>query len=108
MYAFLRQLVFCLFWLWLPVSQAADSGWLRAADNDHASVRVRADARQGHDTRLLLDVRLEKGWKTYWRSPGEGGIAPAISWNTPLEMDWRWPVPQRFEVAGITLSLIHI
>lgn len=102
MYAFLRQLVLCLFWLWLPVSQAADSGWLRAADNDHASVRVRADARQGHDTRMLLDVRLEKGWKTYWRSPGEGGIAPAISWNTSLEMDWRWPVPQRFEVAGIT------
>jgi suppressor for copper-sensitivity B len=102
MYALLRQLLLCLFWLWLPVSQAADSGWLRAADNDHASVRLRADAQQGRDTRLLLDVTLEKGWKTYWRSPGEGGIAPAINWKTPLEMNWRWPVPQRFEVAGIT------
>lgn len=102
MHAFLRQLVLCLFWLWLPVSQAADSGWLRAADNDHASVRLRTDAQQQGDTRLLLDVTLEKGWKTYWRSPGEGGIAPAIKWQTPQEMDWRWPVPQRFEVAGIT------
>ncbi|ASV53806.1 protein-disulfide reductase [Lelliottia jeotgali] len=102
MHAFLRQLVLCLFWLWLPVSQAADSGWLRAADNNHASVRLRADAQEKGDTRLLLDVTLEKGWKTYWRSPGEGGIAPAIKWQTPLEMDWRWPVPQRFEVAGIT------
>ena len=102
MHAFLRQLVLCLFWLWLPVSQAADSGWLRAADNSHASVRLRADAQQGGETHLLLDVTLEKGWKTYWRSPGEGGIAPAIKWQTPLEMDWRWPVPQRFEVAGIT------
>ncbi|MDK9359243.1 protein-disulfide reductase DsbD family protein [Lelliottia sp. V106_10] len=102
MHAFLRQLLICLLWLWLPVSQAADSGWLRAADNDHASVRLRADAQQKGDTRLLLDVSLEKGWKTYWRSPGEGGIAPAIKWQTPLEMDWRWPVPQRFEVAGIS------
>ncbi|MDI3360722.1 protein-disulfide reductase DsbD family protein [Lelliottia sp. V89_10] len=102
MHAFLRQLLICLLWLWLPVSQAADSGWLRAADNDHASVRLRADAQQKGDTRLLLDVSLEKGWKTYWRSPGEGGIAPAIKWQAPLEMDWRWPVPQRFEVAGIS------
>lgn len=97
-----RQLVLCLLWLWLPVSHAADSGWLRAADNDHASVRLRAQAQPGGDVQMLLDVTLEKGWKTYWRSPGEGGIAPAITWQTPLEMDWRWPVPQRFEVAGIS------
>ncbi|MCS2166118.1 protein-disulfide reductase DsbD family protein [Scandinavium manionii] len=102
-----RQLMLCLFWLWLPVSHAADTGWLRAADNDHASVRLRAEAQQNGDTQVLLDVGLEKGWKTYWRSPGEGGIAPAIKWQTPLEMDWRWPVPQRFEVAGISTQGYH-
>jgi len=102
-----RQLVLCLLWLWLPVSHAADTGWLRAADNDHASVRLRAETQQGGDTHVLLDVNLEKGWKTYWRSPGEGGIAPAIKWQTPLEMDWRWPVPQRFEVAGISTQGYH-
>lgn len=102
-----RQLLLCLLWLWLPVSQAADSGWLRAADNDHASVRLRADAQPGGETRLLLDVALEKGWKTYWRSPGEGGIAPAIKWQEPVEMDWRWPAPQRFDVAGISTQGYH-
>ncbi|WP_312625560.1 protein-disulfide reductase DsbD domain-containing protein [Scandinavium sp.] len=102
-----RQLLLCLLWLWLPVSHAADTGWLRAADNDHASIRLRAQAQQAGDARLLLDVALEKGWKTYWRSPGEGGIAPAIKWQTPLEMDWRWPVPQRFEVAGISTQGYH-
>ncbi|QKN80451.1 protein-disulfide reductase DsbD family protein [Scandinavium goeteborgense] len=102
-----RQLALCLLWLWLPVSHAADTGWLRAADNDHASVRLRAEAQQSGDTQVLLDVDLEKGWKTYWRSPGEGGIAPAIKWQTPLEMGWRWPVPQRFEVAGISTQGYH-
>ncbi|HCR56776.1 MAG TPA: protein-disulfide reductase, partial [Raoultella sp.] len=97
-----RRLLVCLLWLWLPASQAADSGWLRAADNQHASVRLRAQNEGSGDTRLLLDVALEKGWKTYWRSPGEGGIAPAIAWHQPLEVSWRWPVPQRFDVAGIS------
>lgn len=102
-----RQLVLCLLWLWLPVSQAADSGWLRAADNDHASVRLRAEAQPDGEARVLLDVALQKGWKTYWRSPGEGGIAPAIKWSSPVEMDWRWPTPQRFDVAGISTQGYH-
>ncbi|HEN3692953.1 TPA: thioredoxin family protein [Klebsiella pneumoniae] len=107
MYMVFRRLLVCLLWLWLPVSQAADSGWLRAADNQHASVRLRAQTESNGDTRLLLDVALEKGWKTYWRSPGEGGIAPAIAWHTPLEVNWRWPTPQRFDVAGISTQGYH-
>ncbi|WP_434638859.1 protein-disulfide reductase DsbD family protein [Klebsiella sp. I138] len=102
-----RRLLVCLLWLWLPVSQAADSGWLRAADNQHASVRLRAQNEDGGATRLLLDVALEKGWKTYWRSPGEGGIAPAITWKTPLDVNWHWPTPQRFDVAGISTQGYH-
>lgn len=102
-----RRLLVCLLWLWLPVSQAADSGWLRAAENQHASVRLRAQNDDSGTTRLLLDVALEKGWKTYWRSPGEGGIAPAIAWKTPLDVTWHWPTPQRFDVAGITTQGYH-
>lgn len=96
-----RRLLVCLALLWLPVSWAVDSGWLRAADNDHASVRLRAQPAEAGETHLLLDVALEKGWKTYWRSPGEGGIAPSIAWQTPLPVQWYWPTPQRFDVAGI-------
>jgi len=102
-----RRLLVCLLWLWLPVSQAADSGWLRAADNQHASVRLRAQNESSGEIRLLLDVALEKGWKTYWRSPGEGGIAPAIAWSTPLDVSWHWPTPQRFDVAGMSTQGYH-
>lgn len=102
-----RQLLLCLACLWLPASWAADSGWLRAAENDHASVRLRTQTVPGGDTRLLLDVQLEKGWKTYWRSPGEGGIAPTIAWDEPQAATWRWPVPQRFDVAGISTQGYH-
>ncbi|VEI42510.1 Uncharacterized protein predicted to be involved in C-type cytochrome biogenesis [Citrobacter youngae] len=98
-----RQALLCLLLLWLPVSWAAEPGWLRSPDNNHASVRLRADTAADGETRLLLDVKLEDGWKTYWRSPGEGGVAPAIAWKDKMPaVDWYWPTPARFEVANIT------
>ncbi len=103
-----RQALLCLLLLWLPVSWAAEPGWLRSPDNDHASVRLRADTSAGGETRLLLDVKLEDGWKTYWRSPGEGGVAPAIAWKGEMPaVDWSWPTPARFEVANITTQGYH-
>lgn len=100
---YIRLALACLLLLWLPASQAADSGWLQSPQNDHAQVRLRADTSKGDETRVLLAVELEKGWKTYWRSPGEGGIAPAITWQSnPPPATWFWPTPQRFEVAGIS------
>ena len=83
-------------------AQAADSGWLRNAQNSHAEVRLRSAA-HGDTQHLLLDIRLQKGWKTYWRSPGEGGVAPDIRWQTPdVDAQWFWPAPQRFDVSGLT------
>lgn len=70
-----RRILFCLLWLWLPVSWAAESGWLRSPDNDHASIRLRADTSANGETRLLLDVKLENGWKPTGVRRG-GGVAP--------------------------------
>ena len=60
----------------------------------------------------LLDVSLENPWKTYWRSPGEGGIAPQFNWQNEstniASVDWLWPAPKRYPVAGIeTLGYKH-
>jgi suppressor for copper-sensitivity B len=104
----IRLALACLLLLWLPATQAADSGWLQSPQNDHAKVSLRADTSNGDETRVLLAVELEKGWKTYWRSPGEGGIAPAITWQgNPPPATWFWPTPQRFDVAGISTQGYH-
>lgn len=84
------------------VAQAADSGWLREAQNSHAEVRLRSAA-YGKNQQLLLDIRLQPGWKTYWRTPGEGGVAPEIRWQTAdVVAQWYWPTPERFAVSGLT------
>lgn len=108
MLSFYMQALLCLLLLWLPFSWAAAPGWLTSANNNHASVRLRADTSEAGATRLLLDVKLEKGWKTYWRSPGEGGVAPAIAWLQGMpQVEWAWPAPRRFDVGGITTQGYH-
>lgn len=102
----------CFLMLWLHAGTAADSGWLQSPQNTHAKVRLQAvpaDRATG-ETRLLLSVSLEKGWKTYWRSPGEGGIAPSVNWQDATvarAATWFWPTPSRFDVAGITTQGYH-
>lgn len=103
-----KTALFCLLLLWMPTLWAADSGWLVSPQNSHAKVRIHAEPSTSGATRLLLSVQLDKGWKTYWRSPGEGGIAPTIAWSTPLDaVKWYWPVPQRFDVSGISTQGYH-
>ncbi|KAJ8739764.1 thioredoxin family protein [Aeromonas veronii] len=89
--------------LWQSMGLASDTGWLTSPQNDHARVRLQADRSTADQTRILLDVELESGWKTYWHSPGEGGIAPQTLWDEPVgDFQWHWPVPRHFEVAGLS------
>ncbi|MEQ4925163.1 protein-disulfide reductase DsbD family protein [Proteus hauseri] len=98
--AFIMALVLTLFTL--SSSQAADTGWLTTPDNNHAQVRATAQKSPSGSVKILLEVQLESGWKTYWRSPGEGGVAPEINWSQDVaEMAWHWPSPSAFDVAGI-------
>lgn len=54
---------------------------------------------------LLLDINLDQDWKTYWRSPGEGGVAPSFDWKNKStninNINWFWPAPQRYPVLGV-------
>ncbi len=51
-----------------------------------------------------LHLKLGKGWKTYWKSPGEVGIPPSIDWTGSEnieDVDFLWPAPERFDAFGI-------
>lgn len=108
---FLINLFLILFALFSSGLQAADTGWLQPANTGwmnentprHAQVRLLSSAQENGKIDILLDVQLDEGWKTYWRSPGEGGVAPEIVWSSPVEStDWQWPAPGRFDVAGVS------
>ncbi len=85
------------------IANAAASEWVR---NDQSQVRLvsavtgTGDARE---LRLGLQVKLQPGWKVYWRSAGDAGYPPKVEWYSDdiaaTRMDW--PLPHRFEILGL-------
>ncbi|WP_341534285.1 protein-disulfide reductase DsbD family protein [Oceanisphaera pacifica] len=86
---------------------AQSTGWQQAPE--HPPVQVRLVQTGPYNATenyypTLLQVRLADDWKTYWRSPGEGGIAPRLNWQSSdnlAKVNWQWPVPQRFMLLGV-------
>ncbi|MBY7767578.1 thioredoxin family protein [Vibrio fluvialis] len=115
MYRLLQPLAQWLFRPWAllamlsftTAAQPISTSWMTDPNHPPVSVRFVLTGQIDSDTQQLagyLDVKLEQPWKTYWRSPGEGGVAPEINWqgSTNLDtVDWHWPFPQRFSVLGI-------
>lgn len=51
-----------------------------------------------------LDLRLQPGWKTYWRAPGDAGIPPQFDWKGSENIGrvaFHWPSPQVFDLNGL-------
>ena len=51
-----------------------------------------------------LHLDLNADWKSYWRSPGQVGLAPEIDWSgskNVASVEFLWPVPTRFRAFGI-------
>ena len=51
-----------------------------------------------------VEVKLNDGWKTYWRTPGEAGLAPVFNWTGSENLGSAkvsWPAPRRFTAFDI-------
>jgi len=60
-----------------PVPQTADASWRRAG----------------------IEIRLDPGWRTYWRYPGDSGVPPTLDFAGSENVEsvtTLWPAPQRF------------
>lgn len=66
-------------------------------------------AQPGQTVWAGLEMKIPPKWHTYWRNPGDSGIATSIKWTLPNIVkagDIQWPVPRKFvESQGeITLT----
>jgi len=82
---------------------AATSNW--ATDQHGAARLVSAVEATGSSTQIdvALQLRLTPGWHTYWRTPGDAGIPPAIDWEGSKNFagaEIAWPAPTRLPSVG--------
>jgi len=94
----------------LPVAARAQdaSPWVR---DSHAQIRLLAGSRNGPVLLGGISIKLDKGWKTYWRTPGDSGVPPRFDFSKSENVEAvtvLWPAPQAFpDGAGGTALGYH-
>jgi suppressor for copper-sensitivity B len=51
-----------------------------------------------------VEIQLKPGWKTYWRSPGDAGFPPQLTFDGSVNVasaTLAYPTPHRFELFGL-------
>lgn len=72
---------------------------------DHATFSL-----QRFQNKLIVTINHDEGWHTYWKNPGDAGIASSFKFNgadqKPLTLKaYEWPVPKRYLEAGDILTI---
>jgi DsbC/DsbD-like thiol-disulfide interchange protein len=91
-----------LFCLYSPSPAAAQdaTAWQKEA---HAATRLIAGSPQktpdGSVLHAGIEIRLDPGWKTYWRYPGDTGVPPTFDFAKSQNVKSttvQWPAPESF------------
>ncbi len=105
LYDFLRAFIYILFVSFFCTNVVAlSSDW---SIGDSSKVRLISPYSQNNNKELLigLEYEMDPGWKTYWKSPGDGGFAQNISWENSANinnLEVLWPTPEKFQILGLT------
>lgn len=81
------------------------SPWQRGA---HSAVRLLAGSRSGPVLLGGIAVRLDPGWKTYWRTSGDSGVPPRFDFSKSDNIEAvniLWPAPTKFDDGAGGTSL---
>ena len=82
---------------------ALESEWSYGAESEVRLISPYTHNNNLNEIVLGLEYKLNNGWKTYWKSPGEGGFSQLINWESSTNisnLDILWPIPEYFEILG--------
>lgn len=73
----------------------------------HVRAQLLADVRSvqpGKPFTVAVRLQMDEGWHTYWKNPGDSGLATKVTWNLPSGVqvgDLQWPFPERIDQGGV-------
>jgi DsbC/DsbD-like thiol-disulfide interchange protein len=93
-------------WPGVAMPAAAADSWVQATNS-----RVRLNwcggaagtTVAGASELAFVEMQLDPGWKTYWRSPGDAGVPPALEWagsKNLAQATPTFPAPRRLVDPG--------
>lgn len=94
--------------VWTCIAHAeSGSGAGNVVTTEQSAARLVTAVTGAGDLQTLpvgLDLTMKSGWKTYWRSPGDAGFAPEITFDGSQNVasaKLLYPTPHRFELFGL-------
>lgn len=76
----------------------------------HSRARLLSGGPRGDAWLGGVEIALDPGFKTYWRTPGDSGLPPRFDWSASdnvASVDVKWPPPSRQVDAGGTAYVYH-
>ena len=64
------------------------------AAEEHATISV-----QRWQDKLVVTINHDEGWHTYWKNPGDAGIASTFKFSQETKA-YEWPAPKKYIEAG--------
>jgi len=58
----------------------------------------------GQPFTVALRMKMDPHWHTYWKNPGDSGLATTLAWTLPRDFTAgpiQWPAPQRIDAGGL-------
>lgn len=88
---------------------AGASPWVKGFHNESRLIAGTVTPEgKGAQTFAGIHILLDKGWKTYWRTPGDAGIPPNFDWSGSKNLkraEVLWPAPIRLaDPAGSSIG----
>ncbi len=99
--------------LGVSAARAADDASPWDGDARSAARLIAGAPPSGPDAPLRagIEIRLGRGWHTYWRYPGDAGVPPRFDFEESQNVkavEVRWPAPRRLPEAGLaTIGYDH-
>lgn len=83
------------------------SSAVNAQFGGNVSAELIADVKSvqpGKNFTAAVKLVMNDGWHTYWRNPGDAGLATSIKWDLPdgfIAGNIKWPFPHEFDAEGV-------
>lgn len=101
---YLKNIFFLFFVFFFTESMSLESDWSISSESQVRLISPLTKNNDLNDLYIGLEYKLNKDWKTYWKSPGEGGFPQEVDWSNSKNvksLEIKWPIPEYFQILDI-------